>query len=164
MKKEIRKELDSLAPKLARQKKKNIYNVPDHYFESLFDDLSRRIKSHGNETNDEPKQETRIKRSLDILKSPITWSIAASLVLLISVFQFTDLSLEQNIIDLSDQEILAYLDENLDDFDSNIFYEYGLIDENDMLEINIEFTESENQYFENIIQDMDDETLEEVFF
>jgi hypothetical protein len=163
MKKEIQKELDSLAPKLSKLEKKNTFNVPDFYFESLAEKVIQKATEPNQAIDKEIQTNSGNSRLLFLMKSPYSLGIAASIILLLGVFQFFDFG-NSSSFEASEQEILAYLDANLDEFDSKLFIEYELLDETDIAAIETGDYPINDQYFEEIIQDFDNATLEEIFY
>ncbi|MDZ4845468.1 MAG: hypothetical protein SH857_07965 [Chitinophagales bacterium] len=161
---DIQKELNELAPKLGSMEKKNLFPVPDYYFQSLPDKLLARVKN-------EPQPWTeRLENSLNRIFSRIfqpryTVTFATSLVLLAVAIGFlkkkeTDNGAPQ-LSQIPTEEIDAYILADLDEFEIiglNTTTEISSETER-IIPDNISDEELNNYLNDNI----DNQTLEEEF-
>lgn len=100
---------------LSHLKKRDRPEIPSDYFSELSSTLLTEIKK-------EPK-----KKSIPLYKNPVIWisSIAASLILIISIYTINSIPLknEINFSSLTPSEIEAYVNSNIDDFDEALLIE-----------------------------------------
>lgn len=100
-----------IAPKLAKMDKLNPFTVPDGYFESLADRIQSRVAEN---------QSAKIK----IFPLWIRYAAAACLTLGISLALY--LNLNKNAMsfeEIPDQEIVSYLEVNMDDTETEMLFE-----------------------------------------
>ena len=151
MKKEIYKELEELDSFLSKHQKKDIYNVPDDYFDKMQKSVLEKL-------NIEDKKPKIISFGFN------KWmmGIAASLVILVAAFfafnQDSDTSIQ-----LANNDIIDYLNMYVDDFDEADLAKY-LGDEDitvtEKTSINIDDIED---YLKENIDDIDEEDLRQLF-
>lgn len=159
--KEILDELGELSPFLSeiRQKETGM-KVPKHYFDFLTESVMEQVALIPKPTSSE----------LPVAKS--TWytflfnkrilaGLTAMLLLLTTVLFFKNqpVSSESAFAELSSEEAATYIAAHLEDFETTLFIEGAFIEEIEDMEID----EAEvDLYLEEIIEDLDTETLEEL--
>ena len=100
-----------------------------------------------------------------IFKPVPAMAFATCLALMVAGFYFSNgenVAQPDYLAGISEDEILAYIDNNIDDFESVSLLELSENEENDLFELN--FDESEfDEYFDNNLDDFDESTLEQLF-
>ncbi len=147
----IQKELEQLAPLLARQKEKSSpFKLPDDYFDTLENQILDRVTM-------EPKKDTPTK-----IRSLSFWLTSAAAILLLAV-GFSFLFQSQNksealLADISTEEIDRYISDNLYEFDEDLLFEENTTS----ADLNsTDFSEEEvNLYLEENIEDLEDLDLD----
>lgn len=163
-KKEIQDELDALAPSLSKMKKEEVFKVPEHYFSNLSEQVLKELDLETEEVvvKKQPYWWRQLMDNLMALMQPrIAIGLATLALLLVSVFYLTNSGVEMqtSLVELSSEEAGDYILEHIDDFEDDLLYEIAL--ETDLLENdNLENQELDN-YLDEIIDEMDDSTLEE---
>ena len=167
-KKEIREELEKLAPSLSKLKKEEHFEVPENYFQQLPDDILKQIDFGKNQTF---TKATPAPNWLDVLVEKISFlfqprvAIGFGVVVILLASTFL---LNQSIIDsptegfaeISETEIEDYLKANLDDFEEEALYDF--VDEVAANDLMNEIQEEDlDNYMDEIIDDLEEEDLED---
>ena len=173
-KKEILDELREVAPSFAKMEKKEGFQVPEDYFSELPDKILTELNLSENTTKTDATPPastawwTQLIDSIMILMQPrLALGFAVVLVLLVSVFLLTQGSENTSMsLVLSPEEAGQYIMENIDDFDEEMLFDAlaeieGEMNLMDLKEMNFEEAELDG-LMEEIIDDLDDNTLEEL--
>ena len=132
IKKEIQDELRELAPDFSQKSKQDGFQAPKHYFDTLPDTLWTKIEDA---TQKQPEQRLSIVdrwlQQLSFLLQPRPAIALATLAIILaagymfymqqdsSVIASVDDALEQ----ISSEDLIAYISENVEDFDDELLYE-----------------------------------------
>lgn len=166
---EIRKELEELSPFLSKmEKKKGGFEVPANYFKQLPDLIMDRIQEE--ETPSYSVAPTtnwldQIIERIQLLLQPQYAMALASVAILIvaSIFFFgqnDNLTNATTLAEVSDDEISSYVMNNVEEFEMDLLME--VMDE-EVLEAETENEPSgDENYLDDIIDDLSDEELEEL--
>ncbi len=172
--KDIKKELEEIAPSLAKLKDTGPdFTVPKDYFQNLTDDILSKI---GREAATGSKQEKRPPGLWEqisawmatLFKPQFAMGLAAGVLLMIAaffVFQ-TEISNKESVVvqgDLTEAEIADYVALHIDDFDAELLI--GLFDDLDDPAIypSIELEDQElEEAVEDVLNEMDLQDLEEL--
>lgn len=171
-KKEIQEELKSLAPSLAKLKKEEVLDVPENYFNQLPDQILSQIDFSKNNTFTEAIEVEKSENWLNALigklelffQPKIRVGFGMVMLLLVSVYFFVEKNQipEDNIAGLTEEEVEAYVLENIDDFEEEMLFEFAAeTSDNGLQEIEIGEEELEN-YLEEIVDELDESELEEL--
>lgn len=194
--KNIQDELNELSPFLAKLRKPdNGFDVPQNYFQNFESNLMARIKAEEEVEKWSPSSTisaesstspSRISKVLNWLKTPqISISFAMILVIIVAInvllqpiksdeilVDSTLIDVEKAISNVSTEEMLAYVEENVEQFDETLLSEVVEVELKDNVEIEetteietpiLETIETEEleQYLEENIGDFDENLIEE---
>lgn len=177
----IREELEGLSPLLARAREMESWKKQQHpgadYFQSLPDEVLRRAKAeeslYGSRTSTEAIQkETAISWWGWLQSGWRPWGLSVGMIALavILVYQLmpTNTSASVNTLaqldDLESETINEYVNNNISDFELDLFIEAELTDDaivNEILSTDIS-DEALDQYLEDILDEVDLDDLEEI--
>ena len=164
---DIRKELEEISPFLAKLKdKKEGFEVPKDYFSTLADDIMEKcLPVEG--IKKVPPSKNRFWDWLDNLLTPLMqprYAMALSslvFVVFFAIYLWPSVQDNAEIVagqDVTREEVLTYVTDNLEDFDLELLAELDVeIDYNDLFELNEQ--ELEEYINENVLDQM---TLEEL--
>jgi hypothetical protein len=134
MKEDIKKELNDLSPFLSELKKKDPFNTPKFYFDTLADKVLEKAKG---ETITPPQLERyyslseRINNWLSsILQPRFAVAFATITLLLVAGWFFITQQKKgttQAMADISTDEIHRYITENIDEFDEDLIIKTGAV-------------------------------------
>jgi hypothetical protein len=173
-KKEIQQELESLSPFLAKMKaKQGEMQAPENYFQSLPDQVLEQLRM---ETKATPATVAKPHTTwLEELTNSIAWliqpryamALGAVLVLVVSGFLVWRNVNQQRptaeLADITSEEALYYVRQNLEDFESHLLVEKELPENSDdffnATELNDELID---EYLQDKLEDIDDQTLEQL--
>ena len=155
---EIREELESLSPFLAKMKEQEDgFEVPKNYFQSLPNQVFEKLGTEPSPLKIEQKSASGFwVNPLRFLFQPkYAFALASvALLLIASVFWINNTPEEGLLANLSDEEIESYIFNNIDEFDSELWMENDLgFDDLDLS------NEEEEEYLDDLIEDMDVEDL-----
>ncbi|MEM9918327.1 MAG: hypothetical protein AAF990_09550 [Bacteroidota bacterium] len=174
-KKEIKDELSSISPLLSKmkQEQEDPFRVPHNYFEQLPDDIMQRLKAEAApEPVDTPSVSwiDRMLESLSALLQPrMAMAFASMVLVIVATFFFLRSPVEENPTaiaetqeEISDQEIAAYIEANIDEFDAELLFAES--DFQDELQDNTLDLEAEelDKYLDDLIDDLDASELEQL--
>lgn len=160
-KKEILEELEELSPffaKMKEQEPSDGFKLPENYFEFLTDSVMEQVKLEPN-----PISQKVIKKKNAwyhfFFQPQLLGATGLALMLIIALFFYNQPKASTLEVGLSSQEAAIYISNHLDEFDTALFLKDDLF-----LEIGeVEFeTEELNQYLEEVIDELDDATLEQL--
>jgi hypothetical protein len=102
--------INELSDQLQKSKRPEL---PSNYFDELTSNMMGHAKQH-------PKA-----KKIAITRKPLFWigSIAASLLLILGINSIWNASNELSFNNLNQEEVLAYVQENIDDFDEELLIE-----------------------------------------
>jgi len=161
MKDDIKKELEGLSPKLAKLRKPAAMpEVPKNLFHNMQQGVIQELKTEVEQTSVQQKEPW-----WRFIFKPVSALAFATFLALVGVGIFLNNPTADGqfaIDDLSEEEILAYIDSNIDDFESASLLE--MTDEEDqyLLDSNINDAELE-EYLNNNFDDLDDDSFEQLF-
>ena len=158
MKEDLKKELEDIAPFLLEKKPAEEMEVPYLYFEKLPDRVLDRInKEPGRAGN----QSGNIFNWWQKLLSPRPVWAFAGLVLLVTacIFWWRSPVPAGALPELTESDILQYIDENEDDFSEDLILEALT---GDKVEIKIEDTRIDQQDIEKYLEELDPEEIEDL--
>jgi len=149
---EIHKELESIAPNLAKLKKKgNPFKVPDNYFDQFEQQLSERLKEAS-----PIRQETKVRQLTYWLSRA-----AAIAVLLLGFFYFIQKDATPKVdllADVTPDEIHQYLADNIHELEEDLLFEPNVLNK-DQLED--DFSKEEiDVYLEDQLYELEDSDLD----
>lgn len=158
MKEEIRKELEEIAPKLARiQRPSDTPVVEEMFFHHLRIDVLNEVKAR-------EAERIRPVRSgwwtiLSLPKKPALAMVAASLVLLaVALVWLWPTPTEPDLFaGVETTELYSYIEENIDEFELSDLVEAGIVSQRSLFN-DIE-TENLENYLRQEIETLDDEEL-----
>lgn len=131
-------EWQDLAPSLAKMEKKNPYLVPDGYFESLQSRIVQKVNSAQGE-----------KSRSKIIPMWTKYAAAACLTIAMGITLYLKLNQEKptiNWAEIPEEEIVSYLENHLDDSDTQL-----LFDQQNTQQTNIRIENINNQDLENYL-------------
>lgn len=131
-------EWQDLAPSLAKMEKKNPYLVPDGYFESLQSRIVQKVNSAQGE-----------KSRSKIIPMWTKYAAAACLTIAMGITLYLKLNQEKptiNWAEIPEEEIVSYLENHLDDSDTQL-----LFDQQNTQQTNIRLENINNQDLENYL-------------
>lgn len=174
MKDELEKLMDELreiAPELAEHRDSNTFSVPKGYFTKLKAEILE--KTNQAEVISIQKKKTNNKNG-KIWRSFYTWSVAASILIIVAVFGFSDLfNTKQQSFTFDAEEGLQYMIEHIDELDESIWREVEELAANEltseMIPSEIEVDEAYldlnlNDIIEDLNQDEIDQLFEDINF
>ena len=102
--------INELSDQLRKTKRPEL---PSNYFDALSSKMMDHAKQH-------PKA-----KKISIYRKPIFWfgSVAASLLLIIGINSIWNTTNQLSFSSLNQEEVLAYVEENIDDFDEELIIE-----------------------------------------
>lgn len=102
--------INELSDQLQKSKRPEL---PSNYFDELTSNMMEHAKQH-------PKA-----KKIALYRKPLFWigSAAASLLLIIGINSIWNTTTELSFDTLNHEEVLAYVEENIDDFDEELFIE-----------------------------------------
>ena len=175
-KNDLGKELEGLSPLLRKLKEQDLdMKVPGNYFK----ELPEKVLSQVRETN-QPQIQTQRNHAgwFDGFLERIQWilqprvAMAFSLMLLLAVagvvvWKYNQKPSEVQIAEIdkvSSEEVLNYLQSNIEDFDTGLLLELELTDQHTNFLNELDLEESEiNNYLQDNLDDIDHKTLENLF-
>jgi hypothetical protein len=176
-KEDVQKELDKLAPNLAKLKKEGFVKpaLPDGYFDRLPDTVLARAKAEREVSQDENplKVVSDRKRKRPVIRSmnsSMRLALAACFLLLLGgaywallVMPTGNTDLVASIDQLNQEEIDQYIEANINDFDVSLMLEAELVDSDAMGNM---FTneipeEDMDAYLDELLDGIDIEELQE---
>ena len=165
--KDIQEELTELAPflsKIPKQQPNEQFAVPSDYFDKLSSAIFEQTIDKEEtviiqEAEPQPSWLDQIIWTLQALLQP-KYAIAFATVLLLAVTGVFLLQPASNADDLTLAEIDTYIEENIDQFDEDLLVEFVPTDTETTLDM--EASELEEYIEDNILEDLDEETLEEL--
>ncbi len=161
MKDNINKELEGLSPKLAKLRKVGeVPEVPKNLFHNMQQSVIQELKGEV-KTSTVPQKNPWWKA---IFKPVPALAFATFLALVAAgIFFNTEKATEQFAIeDISEEEILAYIDSNIEDFESASLLE--ITEDEDDLFIDSNYDDDElNEYLDNNFENLDDDAFEQLF-
>jgi len=158
--KHIQKELQALAPALSKMKKDNPFKVPIDYFIELPQEIRK-------QTIEQKNPISFLDLMLQLLKQhkyAVSLSMISILVLLgLFMFKQQDSSFKQLSLDkISQQEINQFIAYNIDEFDEDMILQTALVDEETDI-YDLQSHDELDEYIEEyLINEIDEETLEEI--
>jgi len=161
MKDDINKELKGLSPKLAKLKKSaDVPEVPKNLFHNMQQGVIQELKR---EVKKSPARQKEVWWRF-IFKPVPALAFATFLALIAVGIFFNNQTVEEQfaVEDLSEEEILVYIDSNIDDFESASLLEITDEEEQYLLDSNIDDAEL-NEYLDSNFDDLDDDTFEHLF-
>ncbi|MCB0641636.1 MAG: hypothetical protein KDC44_08350 [Phaeodactylibacter sp.] len=166
---EIRKELEQWSPFLSKLKQADRdagFTVPKHYFHNLQVDVLQQVRE---EAAAQPRPTSAPKRSwYGLLQPRLGLAVGVVLILLAAWFVFRQdpgADLVADLQTLTDEEVHAYIRENLDEFDEAMLAEYALVtNRSDWSFLSDEALDPEavDELYEELIDELDLSTLEEL--
>lgn len=179
MKEEIQKELEAIAPNLAKVEKKNPFKVPANYFSAFPDEMMEKIKALeqaepavksqpvSSQTNWLKELENRLDEWLAWIFQPkpvyALASVTAVLLVSVYVFKFTGTETDplDQLAEISTEEIDAYILDNMFLFDEDIIVDNSLAESLGDLEMQDFDPEFEQLWDESLLDGMDEDFLED---
>lgn len=174
-KKQILEELEELSTSLAKLKGEDAgFRVPQNYFSELPDQVMNRIKK---EAEEKPSMSTSLSEWINQLSQQLQWllrpqyamALASVAVLLIAGIWWMSKANEGSISELdplaslSQDEIVDYIDENIEHFKLEILAETEMAASDVNIVPGIPFEdEAVEEYLDEIIDELDDKDLEEL--
>jgi hypothetical protein len=146
MKNEIISELHKINPSLSEEKMTLPYQVPEGYFNNLSDRILANIQK---------SKPTLFRR---LISSPPSWSIAASILILLGSWYVFNIS-NSSDIHISSEDALVYIENNFDEFDEFSFVDLTSFDEFAFTP-GLDFPE---EMLDQIIDELNENDLEELF-
>lgn len=164
-KKEIKEELEALAPSFSKMKKEEAFRVPENYFNDLPNQILEELNLERKEVSVGTKTSwwASMMENISMLFQPrLAVGFATLLLLVASVFYFKIQGSDEALplAELTTMEAESYLLENIDEFEDELLYD--LASQTEPLLIEESEDQELNHYLEEIIDEMDDETLEEL--
>lgn len=165
MKEDFKKELESLSPNLAKlkaQQSADKLELPANFFHNMQVEVLGKLKEEMQQIGQVEKAKPISKWFDFLLKPQISLAFATALVLIIAgIFWIKNPVVEKPAFaQLSDEEILEYIGENIDDFDAVLLTE---ITDEEIDFDNVLDEEEINQYLKENIDQMDDSDFENLF-
>lgn len=145
---DIKKELDSLQSSLKMIKKES-YKLPENYFSDMQDSVLQRIQK------EEKKEKTKLVSFPNILSLVAVMVIVLAAILVIR----SNINKEISFDDLSEEMVLSYLNENIQEIPEYTLIEYydeGQSDLEDLQEDELE------EYLEEYMEEEDEYYLEQL--
>ena len=161
MKENINKELEGLSPKLSKLRKSvEVPELPSNLFHNMQQIVIQELKT-------EVKKSPALQKEAwwKFIFKPVPALAFASFMALIAVGIFfnNETATEVLAIDnVSDDEILAYIDSNIEDFESTSLIE--ITEDGDELFLDTNYDDDEvNDYLDNNFDNIDDDAFEQLF-
>lgn len=170
-KEEVRKELQELSPLLAKLKEREKpLDVPENYFDALPDQIWEQIKLMPQPEREQAKPGwwLRLTTTLQSFMQPrIAIGLATLAVLIVAGIFILKPGAEDNSEDLfaslSAEEVTAYISKNIHEFDTDLLIDAASAYPDMSIFMGSEFDDQEiEQLIDEVVKDLDDETLEEL--
>ena len=158
--KEIQDELGELSPFLAGLNPEETgMRTPEHYFDFLTESVMEQVALIPKPAPSELPANKPVWYAF-LFEKRILGGLAITLLLLTSIFLFRNqIAAEPNFAEISSEEAATYIAAHLEDFETTLFLEGDFIE--DIEDMQIEEAEVD-LYLDEIIEDLDAETLEEL--
>ncbi len=158
---DINKELEGLSPKLAKRRKSvEVPEVPKNLFHNMQQSVIQELKTEV-ENSPIPQKNAWWR----FIFKPIPALAFATFLALVAAgifFNFDKETQQYAIDDISEEEILAYIDSNIEDFESASLLE--ITGNEDDLFIDSNYDDDElNEYLDNNLENLDDDVFEQLF-
>ena len=168
---DIKKELEQLSPLLRGLKEKGTgFSVPENYFQQLPDQILEQLKPSTQErvTARPIWLENFQQFMLSLFQPRFALALASVLILVVAIIFINPGSNEEVAmsIDLTEEEISAYIADNIEEFNIDMLIEGGEIDLGVISPTNTLSNPEEedlDEYLDEIIDDLDLEELEDMF-
>ncbi len=167
-KKEIQEELDQIAPFLAKIEKQESYPIPKDYFAQLAEQISTQVALEPRQKIATQVAPTSFWTSLTSLLSNKfrmnSLVAAASVLLCVGSFFYWSSTQQAATETIAAAQYLTYVEEHLDEFEEEILLE---LNQEEDLDIDL-LTDTEikdqnlDNYLEDVLDDLDDQSLEEL--
>ena len=163
-KKEIQEELEALSPSFSKMKKEDVFKVPANYFDNLPNQIFAELDLDKEEiiVEQQPSWWNAVMDNvMQLLQPRIAIGFATLLLLIASVFYFKNAEtvVAPLLAELTTEEVEAYVLENIDDFEEELFYEIAAETES----LNYDSDQQEfDSYLEEMVDELDDDMLEEL--
>ena len=167
MKEEFKKELEGLSPEMLKIKHLQGQKQPDipaNYFHNMQFEVLQKLKT---EREILPEKTVSEKKSVlawlrKAMSPQLTWAFGIGLVLIVAggIFMTRQASESVGFAQLTDEEILNYIDNNIEDFDALSLL--NMTDEEIFFENDLD-EKSVNEYLENNLDQIDETTFENLF-
>jgi hypothetical protein len=172
---DIRKELEELSPRLLNIKEQGEgFNLPPNYFQTLQNQVLEKLKADepahvNNSVATGPSWWDQVKAQLQFLLQP-RWALSLATIALLVSFglgwmlqqnQADGSKLNTELAKLDQQTLDAYIQDNLHEFDTETLLEFASIQG---IRPNFDELAPEelDQYLDQLIQDLDEETIKEL--
>ena len=161
-KNEIKDELQKLSPFLADLKKEHNFKVPENYFKSLPDKVLDQARVTTKTPEHSPAQPSWLDRLAEyvlFLFQP-KYAVGFATVLIVVVASIYFMRGPDNQTDGSFMIASQYVEENIDEFDAEMLWEASVFEDVKTSDDTTIEDDSYDEYFEEIIDDLDDSELE----
>lgn len=162
----IKSELKEIAPSLAdKLGQKDGFQLPDNYFTFLTESVMEQVTLEP--TPIQPRAKSGLRKFSLLYNYKLIGSLAAIIVVAFAVFSIflSEGHQQESIVlaDISPEEAALYIENHIEDFEESLFIavtpEESILEDQEQLY----FNESEiNEYLEDIIEEIDEETLEKL--
>ena len=158
--KDIQDELQDISPLLAKMRKEEDgFSVPEDYFDYLSNSVLEQIKLEP-KSSITKKEKVRSPWFAFLIKPRFAISLTTvTLILGVVFWNNFQMGINNQLTEISSQEIESYVASNLEEFETELFMNETLIEE--LGEIQIE-GELIDEYIETVIDEIDEETLEQL--
>lgn len=158
--KEILDELGELSPLLSELKQKETgMKVPEHYFDFLTESVLEQVALIPKPASSAVPATKPVWYAF-LYNQPILSGLAITLLLLTTILFFRNQPIDEpTFAKISSEEAATYIAAHLEDFETTLFTEGDFIEKIEPEEIE---EEEVDLYLEEIIEDLDTETLEEL--
>lgn len=170
--KEIKKELEEIAPMLGKLKdEKSSFRVPENYFQDMQEDVFSKLNTVVEEEKVPSFWEKFIIDSIATLQlllqpKPILRLAAVALVITAGVYIFQKGpqagGQQEYLADISSEEVMEYVNDNIDDFELADVVEAADINGEGLYSVPEIEDEISDEYLDEIIDDFEIEELEEM--
>ncbi len=166
IKKEIQEELKNLAPSLSKMEKKEGFQIPENYFNELPDQIMSQLDFSKTSLKKERVSWIEIlSEKITVFFQPrIAIGFSMAMLMICSIYFLTKntTTTSSAFAELSIAEMENYIEENIEDFDEEILFEF--VAENEMNSLGKLEVEDEDldEYMFEIIEDLEDEDLEDL--
>lgn len=166
IKKEIQEELEQLAPSLSKLKKEKGYEIPQDYFNKLPDQILKQLDFPSNSTEVEAAswKDLLLEKIAVFFQPKLAMGFAMATLFLFSIYFLSKNTTPTTtpFAQVSLDEIENYVNDNIDDFDDEILFEFvAELEENSFDNLDIQEEDLE-EYMDEIIEDLDDSELGEL--
>jgi hypothetical protein len=163
-KNEINDELKKLSPFLSEIKKENVFKVPENYFKTLPDKVLEQIQTTTNTSEEratQPGWMERLIENIAVLFQPkYAAGFATALILVIATVYFIQKPTDS--FDGSYSSVNQYVSDNIDEFDAEMLWEASVFESGENIIDEQNDNNNIDEYFEEIIDDLDDSELEKL--